>query len=102
MPDFACIVAPFNDLFRKGTKWTWSQDHHQAFEEVKARLVLDLACPDFGKMFILQTDARDYGIGAILIQKNTDIEDGEKVISYSSRTLYGAENNYSTTDTIRK
>lgn len=65
-------------------------------------MVLDLACPDFGKMFILQTDARDYGIGAILIQKNTDIEDGEKVISYSSRTLYGAENNYSTTDTIRK
>jgi len=39
-----------------------------AFEEVKAKLVADpvLACPDFDEQFILQTDASDYGIGAIL------------------------------------
>jgi len=69
-----------------------------AFEEVKARqLVADpvLACPDFSRSFILQTDASDYGIEAILTQ---DTEKGEKVISYSSRTLNGAEKNYSTTE----
>jgi len=68
-----------------------------AFEEVKARLVADpvLACPDFDKPFILQTDASDYGIGAILTQET---ERGEKVISHSSRTLNGAEENYSTTE----
>jgi len=42
-----------------------------------------LACPDFSRTFILQTDASDYGIGSILTQ---DTEKG----SYSSRTLNGA------------
>jgi len=68
-----------------------------AFEEVKARLVADpaLACPHFSRSFILQTGESDYGIGAILTQ---DTEKGERVISYSSRTLNGAEKNYSTTE----
>jgi len=47
-----------------------------AFEEVKARLVADpvLACPDFSRTSILQTNASDYGIGEILTQ---DTEKGE-------------------------
>jgi len=54
------------------------------FEEVKARLVADpvLACPDFSRIFILQTDASDYAIGAILTQ---DTEKAERVIFYSSQ-----------------
>jgi len=61
-----------------------------AFKEVKARLVADqvLECQDFSRTFILQTDASDYGFGAIPTQ---DTEKGERVISYSSRTLNGAE-----------
>jgi len=43
----------------------------------------------------LQTDASDYGIGAIFTQET---ERGEKVISYLSRTLNGAEKNYLTTE----
>jgi len=97
VPDFAKIVKPLNDLLRKGNKWVWTQEHQTALEEVKARLVADpvLACPDFDKPFILQTDGSDYGIGAILTQES---KRGEKVISDSSRTLNGAEKNYSTTE----
>jgi len=64
---------------------------------VKAKLVTDplLACVDFGRTFILKTDASAYCIGAILTQ---DTETVEKVISYFSRTLKGAEKNYSTTE----
>jgi len=54
-----------------------------------------LARPDFSRIFILQTDASDYGIEAILTQDN---KKGERVISYLSRTLNCAEKNYSTTE----
>jgi len=51
---------------RKGSKWEWTPEQQMAFKEVKGRLVADpvLACPNFSRTFILQTDASDYGIGA--------------------------------------
>jgi len=66
LPDFVKIVKPLNNLVLKGNKWVWTQEHQTAFGELKARLVPDpvLACQDFDKPFILQTDASDYGIGA--------------------------------------
>jgi len=54
-----------------------------AFEEVKARLVADpvLACPDFSRTFILQTDASDYGTGGrksnLLFEPNTERREEE-------------------------
>jgi len=86
VPDFPRIVKPLNDLLRIGSYWEWTPEHQMAFEEVKARPGASI-CPDFSRTFILQTDASDYGIGAILTQ---DTEKGERVISYSSRTLNGA------------
>jgi len=65
----------------------WTQEHQTAFEWVKVADPV-LACPDFDKLFILQTDTSDYGIGAFLTQET---EKGEKVISYP-------EKNYSTTE----
>jgi len=66
LPDFVKIVNPLNKLLLKGNKWVWTQEHQTAFGELKARLIPDpvLACQNFDKPFILQTDASDYGIGA--------------------------------------
>jgi len=50
--------------------------------------------PDFKKEFILETDASDYGIGAILGQK--DQRGDLRPISFISRKLTSAERNYST------
>ncbi|KAH8244767.1 hypothetical protein KR026_005718, partial [Drosophila bipectinata] len=97
VPDFAGIAKPLNDLLRKGTKWEWTTKHQEAFETLKSRLAEDpvLACPDFERKFVLQTDASDYGVGAVLTQVT---EEGERVIAYASRTLIGAEKNYSATE----
>ena len=53
-----------------------------------------LALPDCNKPLILDTDASDTGIGAVLSQ----VVDGkEQVISYASRTLSNAERKYCVT-----
>ena len=53
-----------------------------------------LAHPDFTKPFILDTDASNHAIGAVLSQK---IGDKERVIAYASRTLSKSERKYCVT-----
>ena len=55
-----------------------------------------LAYPDFGKNFALQTDASDYGVGAVLSQLNDS--GNEKVIAYASKALSPRQQKYSTTE----
>ena len=52
--------------------------------------------PQFDREFILQTDASDYGLGAVLSQ--IDNNGCEKVIAFASRTLSDRERKYSTTE----
>ena len=57
-----------------------------------------LACPDYSKPFILETDASLSGLGAVLSQKGDNNE--VQVIAYTSRSLHPSEKsmrNYSST-----
>jgi hypothetical protein len=62
----------------------WKPEHQLAFDSLKGRLTSApiMTYPDFTKRFILATDASDWGIGAVLSQK--DKENLEHHIAYAS------------------
>jgi len=97
VPNFSTIAAPLTRLTRKNARFIWANEEREAFERLKTTLTTApvLACPDFNRPFILQTDASAYGLGAVLTQ---NLEQGERVIAYASRTLNQAEKNYSATE----
>lgn len=86
--DFAATAAPLTALTRKNAKWNWGESENNAFEALKRTLttVPVLACPDFGREFVLQTDVSSEGLEAVLTQ---DFLDGERVIAYASRSKRG-------------
>lgn len=55
-----------------------------------------LACPDFSKKFVLQTDASNEGLGAALTQASGN--GGDKIIAYASRSLSPSEKVHSVTE----
>ncbi|KMQ86699.1 reverse ribonuclease integrase [Lasius niger] len=87
---FSTIAAPLTRLTKKNARWSWGPAEGDAFRALKRILVSApvLACPDFSRLFVLQTDASTDGLGAVLTQ---NYEEGERVIAYASRTLNGAE-----------
>jgi len=97
IPEFSTTAAPLTRLTRKNAHWRWGEDEERAFTTLKKSLASSpiLACPDFKRRFVLQTDASSTGLGAVLTQH---FEEGERVIAYASRTLNGAEKNYSATE----
>jgi transposase InsO family protein len=97
IPDFSRIAAPLNRLLKKGGRWDWTSEQDAAFNTLKDSLSAApvLACPDFGKPFVLQTDAADTGLGVALTQY---VDGGDHVIAYASRSLTKPEQAYSTTE----
>jgi hypothetical protein len=57
-------------LTEKGRKFEWTNECQSPFEELKNRLVSSpiLAHPDFSKKFILDTDASNEAILAMILQ----------------------------------
>ena len=94
--DFATIARPLHRLTEKNNSFQWTPECQLSFEQLRNQLVSApiLAYPDFTKEFVLDTDASDVGIGAVLSQVT---EKGERVIAYASRALTKPERRYSVT-----
>ena len=66
---------------------------NSAFEHLKELCVSApiFACPDYRLPFILHTDSRSKGLGAVLYQRQ---DDKLRVIAYASRSVSKTESNY--------
>ncbi|XP_037834631.1 uncharacterized protein LOC112450568 [Kryptolebias marmoratus] len=94
--NFATVAKPLHELTKKYARFNWSTQCQEALEELKRRLTSApvLGYPlDSGEL-LLDTDASDCGIGAVLSQ----IQEGEeRVLAYGSKCLSATERNYCTT-----
>ncbi|PIK57859.1 putative transposon Ty3-I Gag-Pol polyprotein, partial [Apostichopus japonicus] len=106
VPDFAKLASPLHAIAgnrgaRKGKhvkpqpQFEWTPRADESFKQLKALLSTApvLAYPDFGRVFVLEVDASLRGLGACLLQADSD---GQlHPVVYASRGLRGAEKNYS-------
>ena len=96
MKNFAEVAKPLYRLTSKGVKFTWEKEHEDAFQLLKTILLQApiLAFPNFRHPFVIDTDASETALGAVLSQ----IIDGEeRPIAFESRVSSKTEVNYATT-----
>ena len=76
IPDYATLGAPLTDLTRKTkpNRVAWTPECAVAFDQLKNSLCasLVLKSPDWDRPFIVQTDASNRGVGAVLSQSDAD------------------------------
>ena len=95
--DCASIAKPLYQLTEHNRPFKWTDQFQDSFVVLRRALVSApvLAFPNCSRMFILDTDASNQGIGAVLSQEN---DDGlEHVVAYASQALSKAERKYSVT-----
>lgn len=100
IPNFSALATPLNKLTsqrKNAPPFEWLSEADNAFHKLKSCLLSApiLSCPDYSKPFEVQTDASDYGIGAVLTQ---NLDGDERVIAYMSKSLSQQERNYSATE----
>ena len=99
---FAHIAAPLHRLTEKQSTYMWTPECQTAFETLQSALTSEslMAYPTKTGMFVLDTDASDSGIGAVLSQiQETSEEDEfeERPIAFASKSLTRAQRHYCVT-----
>ena len=99
--DFSDVAEPLNALLRRGQPdriASWGDKEEEAF-----RKLINCVCsppvlrlPKRGLPFSVDTDASDYQVGSVLFQE--DKEKKRHPVGFWSRTLQGAERNYSASE----
>jgi len=91
--NFAMIARPLQHLTEQARAFSWSLECDTAFATLKNRLTSApiLVYPDYSRPFLLDTDASQEGIHAVLSQEY----DGQERVA--SRTLSKTERKYSVT-----
>jgi hypothetical protein len=87
--NFGRISRSLFYLLKKGEIFVWAEKINEAFQALKATQIstLVLALQNFNEPFVIETDACDYGIGAVLIQKGHPIAFLSKALGPKNKGL---------------
>ena len=93
---FATIAEPLTSLTKKHIHFDWNDEAQKAFNRLKQELInaTSLAFPYPDRPCIVDTDASDVGLGAVLSQT---IDGIERPIAFFSRVMNQAQRNYCAT-----
>ncbi|KAJ4753877.1 polyprotein [Rhynchospora pubera] len=86
--DYGSISKPLTDQLRKNAFY-WNEHAEKAFCSLKTAMTtaLVLAIPNFTKPFVIETDASDKGIGAVLMQEKRPLAYISKSLGFKSQGL---------------
>ena len=98
IPEYSTITKPLRNLTQKDVRWSWTEDHKTAFENLKSLIsgdkVMKYFDPDLPTE--ITVDASPFGLGATLAQRSGDKL--SHIVSYASRALSDVESRYSQTE----
>ena len=94
IPNLAQISHPLRPLLKKTSKFIWSKEHENCFNEIKNRIANATANSHYNLQLEtrVKCDAYRSGLGAALEQLTVD---GWKPIAFTSRFLNSCEERYS-------
>ena len=94
IPNLAQISHPLRPLLRKSSKFIWTTEHENCFQEIKTRIANATANSHYKPQLEtrVKCDASRSGLGAALEQLTVD---GWKPIAFTSRFLNSCEERYS-------
>jgi len=86
---FGAICKPLTNLLKKGEIFLWTSEHQSSFQALKTALITApvLALPNLHKPFLIETDASDKGIGAVLQQEGHHVAYVSKALGPRNQTL---------------
>ena len=93
-PNIAEIGKPLRELLSTKRAWLWGSEQEQAFNELKLELTRPtvLALYDPAARSKVSADASSFGLGAVLLQENSQSE--WRPVAYASRSLSETERRY--------
>ena len=85
------LTQPLRDLLNKKRSWVWGPDQNLAFRQVKDELIRPtiLALYDPLLETKISADASSFGVGAVILQKNTSNQ--WRPVAFASRFMTDVE-----------
>ena len=87
--NYAILSQPMTALLKKGVQFVWTVDTETSFQVLKQALISDpiLALPDSSQQFVMDTDACDVGIGAVLSRRGHPVAYVSRALGPRNRSL---------------